>query len=87
MIFFRFRRQSYVTPKSFLSFLAGYKSIYTQRLQQINILAQKMNVGLEKLVEAAASVDELRKELEQTEKDIRVMNVKAEQVNYNVYSQ
>lgn len=74
-----------MTPKSFLSFLAGYKSIYTQRLKQINILAQKMSVGLEKLVEAAASVDELRKELEEKEKDIRVMNLKAEQVNYTIW--
>lgn len=62
--FDRFRRQTHVTPKSFLSFLEGYKKIYTDRLENIETLAQRMNTGLTKLVEASASVDILRKELE-----------------------
>uniref|UniRef100_A0A1B6CZR9 AAA+ ATPase domain-containing protein n=2 Tax=Clastoptera arizonana TaxID=38151 RepID=A0A1B6CZR9_9HEMI len=78
--FERYRRQSHVTPKSFLSFLDGYKSIYSKRLNNINILAEQMNVGLEKLVEAAASVDILRKDLEEKEKDIIEATEKADVV-------
>ncbi|KAG8303337.1 Dynein heavy chain 5, axonemal [Homalodisca vitripennis] len=76
----RFRRQSFVTPKSFLSFLDGYKTIYAQRQADINVLAEQMNMGLEKLREAAISVDELRKDLVEKEKDILVASAKAEEV-------
>lgn len=76
----RFRRQSFVTPKSFLSFLDGYKSIYAQRQADINVMAVQMNVGLEKLREASISVDELRKDLAEKEKDIIIASAKAEEV-------
>ncbi|KAL0274316.1 UNVERIFIED_CONTAM: hypothetical protein PYX00_006769 [Menopon gallinae] len=78
--FERYRRQTHVTPKSFLFFLEGYKKIYNERLDQINVLAKRMSVGLTKLVEAAASVDVLRKELEVKEKDIAVASGQAEEV-------
>lgn len=69
-----------MTPKSFLSFLDGYKAIYTQRQADINVMALQMNVGLEKLREAAISVDELRKDLAEKEKDILVATEKANTV-------
>lgn len=43
--FERFRRQTHVTPKSYLSFIDGYKQIYTQQHQAIGLLAQRMNTG------------------------------------------
>ncbi|XP_063230049.1 dynein axonemal heavy chain 8-like [Bacillus rossius redtenbacheri] len=70
--FERFRRQTYVTPKSFLSFLDGYKRIYSDRLANISNSAMRMDMGLEKLVEAQENVDELRKELEAMDKVIKV---------------
>ncbi|KAJ9594442.1 hypothetical protein L9F63_014127 [Diploptera punctata] len=76
----RFRRQTHVTPKSFLSFLDGYKSIYSDRYRNIGLMAKDMTLGLSKLVEAAASVDELRKELEVMEAEIAVATAKAEEV-------
>lgn len=36
--FNRFRRQTHVTPKSYLSFLAGYKKIYAEKRAEIGIL-------------------------------------------------
>ena len=77
----RFRRQSYVTPKSFLSFINGYKIIYKQRLENINTLAFRMSNGLKKLVDAATQVDELRKVLEKNQAEIAVKNIQVEAVN------
>lgn len=44
-------------------------------------MAEQMNVGLEKLSEAQESVDELRLELAEKEKDIKVATEKAEVVS------
>jgi dynein heavy chain, axonemal len=43
--FNRFRRQTHVTPKSYLSFLAGYKKIYSEKRKEIGTLAERMNTG------------------------------------------
>ncbi|XP_043247781.1 dynein axonemal heavy chain 8 [Colletes gigas] len=76
----RFRRQVYVTPKSFLTFLEGYKALYKQRLDNINTLAFRMSNGLNKLVDAAAQVDELRKVLEKNQQEIAEKNVQVEAI-------
>ncbi|XP_023289507.1 dynein heavy chain 8, axonemal, partial [Orussus abietinus] len=78
--FDRFRRQTYVTPKSFLSFIDAYKIIYKQWLNNINSLAKRMSSGLNKLVDAAAQVDDLRKVLEKTQEEIAVKNVQVEAI-------
>ncbi|XP_037081499.1 LOW QUALITY PROTEIN: dynein heavy chain 8, axonemal-like [Pollicipes pollicipes] len=78
--FERFRRQTHVTPKSYLSFLDGYKAIYTQKHEEINELARRMNMGLTKLVEATASVNELAVELEKMTQTLAVASAEAEQV-------
>ena len=43
--FERFRRTTHVTPKSYLSFLGGYKVIYAEKQKQIGGLAKRMNDG------------------------------------------
>ncbi|XP_053374157.1 dynein axonemal heavy chain 8-like [Mercenaria mercenaria] len=78
--FQRFRRQTHVTPKSYLSFLDGYLNLYKTKYDEIGELARRMNTGLEKLIEATASVDQLSKELVVKEKDLAVANVKADKV-------
>lgn len=45
ILFFRFRRRTHVTPKSYLSFISGYKSLYIEKYEFINTLAERMNVG------------------------------------------
>lgn len=69
-----------MTPKSFLTFLSGYKALYKQRLNNINVLAFRMSNGLSKLVDAAAQVDELRKVLEKNQQEIAEKNVQVEAV-------
>jgi dynein heavy chain, axonemal len=85
--FNRFRRQTHVTPKSYLSFLAGYKKIYAEKRHDIGTLAERMNTGLKKLIEATESVNVLSKELVVKEKDLAVANVKAEEVLKSVQVQ
>ncbi|XP_026831330.1 dynein heavy chain 8, axonemal [Ooceraea biroi] len=82
--FDRFRRQVYVTPKSFLTFLDNYKALYKQHLDNINTLASRMSNGLNKLIDAAAQVDVLRKELERNQEEIAEKNVQVEAILVNV---
>ena len=76
----RYRRQTHVTPKSYLSFLGGYQSIYNKKLHYFQNLARRMKTGLDKLIEATVSVDGLSKELVIKEKELEVANVKADTV-------
>lgn len=39
--FDRFRRQTYVTPKSYLSFINGYKEIYDDQHKEIDLLSSR----------------------------------------------
>ena len=65
--FSSFRRNVYVTPKSYLSFLQTYTGVYTDQFQQIKMLADKINNGLIKLEEAAQDVAKMQIELKKTE--------------------
>ncbi|XP_037644332.1 dynein heavy chain 8, axonemal-like isoform X1 [Sebastes umbrosus] len=78
--FERFRRRTHVTPKSYLSFVNGYKTLYTEKYNYINTLAKRMNVGLDKLMEASKSVAQLSKDLEVKEKELAIASIKAEEV-------
>ncbi|XP_061094941.1 dynein axonemal heavy chain 5 [Conger conger] len=76
--FERFRRQTYVTPKSYLSFIEGYKIIYTEKIAHVGMLADRMKTGLAKLMEAEVSVNQLSQELAVKEKDLEVASRKAD---------
>ncbi|XP_056594071.1 dynein axonemal heavy chain 5 [Triplophysa dalaica] len=78
--FQRYRRQTYVTPKSYLTFIKGYQTIYSEKIEYVGMLAERMNTGLDRLMEAEQSVNQLRVELKEKEKVLAVASVKADEV-------
>ncbi|XP_041422160.1 dynein heavy chain 5, axonemal isoform X4 [Xenopus laevis] len=78
--FERYRRQTYITPKSYLSFIGGYKTIYGEKIEYVGNLSNRMKTGLAKLMEAEVSVSQLSKELAVKEKDLAVASKKADEV-------
>ena len=78
--FQRFRRSTHVTPKSFLSFISSYKSVYSRKEEEIGEMSTRMNLGLEKLHEASKAVELLKEELAEMEKELQVANQRSERV-------
>ncbi|XP_066590394.1 dynein axonemal heavy chain 5 [Prorops nasuta] len=78
--FQRFRRATHVTPKSYLNFIGGYKSIYRSKERELGDGAKRMDTGLAKLEEASISVEILKRELALMEKELVQASEKAEKV-------
>lgn len=57
------RRYVYVTPKSYLSFIEQYKSVYKKKYDGINQEESNIKKGLDRLKEAAEGVEELKIDL------------------------
>ena len=76
-----------MTPKSYLSFINGYKTVYSLKRNQIGDLGARMNTGLDKLMEASESVAELSKQLAVKEKELAVASQKADTVRVKPYAQ
>jgi dynein heavy chain len=78
--FARFRRRTYVTPKSYLSFLSSFKSLYTSQLSKIQNDASRMKEGLEKIREAREQVNVMKGDLVEQEAKLAVAQQEAERM-------
>ncbi|GBG77441.1 hypothetical protein CBR_g23890 [Chara braunii] len=61
--FDKYRRHVYVTPKSYLSFINGFKSLYSKKYSEIKELSDKIVNGLGKLNQAKTDVRRMKVEL------------------------
>ena len=68
--FSQFRRNVYVTPKSFLSFIDTYKQVYRKKYDETDSEASKISGGLEKLAQAEEDVERMQVDLKVVEKDL-----------------
>ena len=50
----------YVTPKSYLSFISGYKGLYQKKLVFVQELARSINSGLAKMGDAKVDVNKMK---------------------------
>ena len=74
--FERYRRNTYVTPKSFLGFIEEYKGVYVKKLDFVQVLADSINTGLDKLREAAKDVEQIKIEVREKEKSLVIAQEK-----------
>lgn len=68
----QYRRHVYVTPKSYLSFINMYKSLYTQKKNEIDRKARNVSLGLSKIAKASADVANMQKVLEVQKEELKV---------------
>ena len=61
--YLRYRRHVYVTPKSFLSFLEVYQTVYNKKLTQTRAMAAAINSGLQKMNDAKLDVNRMKVKL------------------------
>ncbi|VUZ94664.1 dynein heavy chain, putative [Plasmodium vivax] len=67
----RMRRNTYVTPKSYLSFIDLYKQMYVKKYEEIKFLKESVDIGLKKLNEAAMDVQKMRESLTTEEEKLK----------------
>ncbi|CAD7937238.1 unnamed protein product [Amoebophrya sp. A120] len=70
--FTRMRKHVYVTPKTFLCLIDFYKGLYRVKYDNVNEQEKAVNTGLEKLAEASAQVEEMKIELREQEKVLKI---------------
>ena len=76
----RYRRQTHVTPKTYLTFLGSYKNVFGAKAEEIGALCSRMESGLAKLFEASETVNKLKSELADMERDLAEASATAEMV-------
>ncbi|KAJ9508838.1 hypothetical protein QJQ45_028152, partial [Haematococcus lacustris] len=76
--FEKFRRHVYVTPKSYLAFIQGYKELYSKKWAYTQELAVSIRGGLEKMYEAKNDVNKMKAELAVKNQELAVAAKEAE---------
>ena len=54
------RRKVSQTPKSYLSFISNYKTLYTEKLHYVSDQERRVALGLEKLISGAETVEKMK---------------------------
>eukprot|EP00708_Paratrimastix_pyriformis_P001956 GAFH01000693.1.p1 GENE.GAFH01000693.1~~GAFH01000693.1.p1 ORF type:complete len:4356 (-),score=2006.36 GAFH01000693.1:5-11701(-) len=70
--FQRLRRYAYVTPKSYLSFIRSYMSMYTAKRDELLAMRERLQTGIEKLEKAGVDIEEMKKDLIKKEAELKI---------------
>eukprot|EP01084_Bolivina_argentea_P175293 303595_1 len=70
--FTQYRRHVYVTPKSYLSFINMYKSLYTKKREEIDRKARNVSLGLSKIAKASSDVNNMKEVLAVQKEELKV---------------
>lgn len=65
------RRQVYVTPKSFLSFLNSYKDLYIEKYEELDKQETSYKIGLSKIDEATKAINVMEVGLKEEEAKLK----------------
>ena len=74
-----------MTPKTYLSFLSSYKSVFGSKASEIGGMATRIETGLAKLQDASETVERLKTELAVMEKDLALASETAETVGITIF--
>ena len=66
----KYRRQVYVTPKSYLTFIEEYQGVYSKKYELYNTQRASLKIGLDKLLEAGEDVEAMKGELKLKDKNL-----------------
>lgn len=80
----RFRRSTHVTPKTYLSFLSSYKSVFTSKASEIGGMATRIETGLAKLQDASETVEKLKTDLAVMEQELAKASETAEKASSSI---
>ena len=61
--FLKMRRKVFQTPKSYLAFIQNFTGLYSKKLAELKIKESRVNLGLQKLIQGAKDVEDMKKVL------------------------
>lgn len=76
----KMRRQVYVTPKSYLSYLEAYRVLYINKLNELDISFQSYKIGLDKIKAATEQIRDMEVELGEEEKLLKAAQDNADKL-------
>ena len=74
----KMRRYVYVTPKSYLSFISSYKTVYKTKVTELEDQEKRVATGLKKLKQAEEDVKDMQAKLETEKQKIQEADAKTE---------
>lgn len=73
--FIKMRRKVFQTPKSYLSFIQNFTVLYSSKLADLKVKEGRVNLGLQKLIQGAKDVEDMKKVLAEEQVKLEVATV------------
>jgi len=83
----RMRKHVYVTPRSYLCLIEYYQQLYRAKYDEVNLLEKSVVIGLQKLLEAAQSVEKMKTDIVAQERALTVEEEKTNRLLIKVQSE